>query len=46
MVQTWRGAGSAHADIYLGFFNDCFAVFAAGDAPGSRTPSFYSLLRG
>lgn len=46
MVQTWRGAGSAHADVYLGFFNDCFSVFAEGDAPGSRTPSFYSLLRG
>lgn len=44
MVQTLRG-GHAHADAFVAFFNDCFAVFADGDAPSALTPSFWALLR-
>lgn len=44
MVQTMRG-GHTHADAFVAFFNDCFAVFAAGDAPGTLTPSFWALLK-
>ena len=44
MVQTLRG-GHTHADAFLGFFNDCFAVFAEGDAPAALTSSFWALLR-
>ncbi|MCA3367245.1 MAG: transglycosylase SLT domain-containing protein [Roseomonas sp.] len=43
MVQTMRGA-QAHAAAFIGFFNDCFAVFADGDAPAALTPSFWALL--
>ena len=45
MVQTMRG-GQAHADAFIGFFNDCFAVFADGAAPAALTPSFWMLLKG
>jgi peptidoglycan hydrolase-like protein with peptidoglycan-binding domain len=44
LVQTMRG-GHTHADAFVAFFNDCFAVFAAGDAPGALTPSFWALLK-
>jgi hypothetical protein len=44
MVQTLRG-GHAHADAFIGFFNDCFAVFADGAAPAALTPSFWALLK-
>jgi hypothetical protein len=44
MVQTLRG-GHAHADAFIAFFNDCFAVFADGDAPAALTPSFWALFR-
>ena len=44
MVQTMRG-GHAHADAFIAFFNDCFAVFADGDAPVPLTPSFWALLK-
>ena len=44
MVQTLRG-GHAHADAFVAFFNDCFAVFADDDAPAALTPSFWALLR-
>jgi soluble lytic murein transglycosylase-like protein len=44
MVQTLRG-GHAHADAFVAFFNDCFAVFADGDAPVALTPSFWTLLK-
>jgi peptidoglycan hydrolase-like protein with peptidoglycan-binding domain len=48
MVQTLRSGHAhahAHADAFVAFFNDCFAVFADGDAPGALTPSFWALLR-
>jgi hypothetical protein len=44
MVQTLRG-GHAHADALVAFFNDCFSVFADGDAPAALTPSFWALFR-
>jgi peptidoglycan hydrolase-like protein with peptidoglycan-binding domain len=44
MVQTMRG-GHTHADAFVAFFNDCFTIFAAGDAPAPLTPSFWALLR-
>jgi len=44
LVQTLRG-GHAHADAFVAFFNDCFAVFAQGDAPAPLTPSFWALLK-
>lgn len=43
MVQTLRGEHT-HADAFIGFFNDCFAVFAQADAPAALTPSFWALL--
>jgi hypothetical protein len=48
LVQTLRDARQQifHADAYVEYFNDCFAVLAAEPAaePGSNTPSFWRLL--
>lgn len=46
LVQTARPP-AYHADVFVEFFNDCFAVFdalAAADRPQAHAPSFWVLL--
>lgn len=43
LVQTDRGGGTFHADAWVEYFNDVFAVLAQ-DAPDSLTPSYWTLL--
>jgi hypothetical protein len=43
LKQTLRDHGTAHADVFVEFFNDCFAVLAH-DPPDTKTPSFRTLL--
>jgi hypothetical protein len=43
LVQTDRGGGKFHADAWVEYFNDLFAVLAQ-DAPDPRTPSYWTLL--
>ena len=45
LVQTRRNASHWHADTFLAFLNDGFAVLAA-DPPDAGTPSFVALLSG
>ena len=45
LVQTRRNASHWHADGFVAFLNDGFAVLAA-DPPDAETPSFAALLSG
>jgi len=47
LVQTDRGGGVMHADAFLEYFNDTFAVLGARDEnhPDPRTPSFWTIQR-
>jgi hypothetical protein len=43
LVQTDRGNGKFHADAYVEYFNDTFAVLST-QPPAQNTPSYWSLL--
>lgn len=45
LVQTDRGDGHVHADAFVEYFNDIFAVFASDpdQTPGANTPSFWTI---
>ena len=43
LVQTRRNASHWHADSFVAFLNDGFAVLAA-DPPDAETPPFAALL--